>query len=124
MEDSQLRDYLLGMEIPAEHSVWGRGKALTLNAADALPDWFQSLLQTDSVVRDLWEGRGKAENTDSSRSGYDFSLSRKLFQLGHRDVDQHGTVLSLRPNGAAADRAPDYLVRTVSAALESLVKTA
>ncbi len=39
----------------------------------ALPEWFTQLLQTDAIVRNLWQGRGKPAGTDQRGSGYDYN---------------------------------------------------
>jgi len=80
-----------------------------------LPDWFTALLTNDNQIRNLWEGSGKPGNTDTSRTGFDYSLVRRLLYLGHRDIDELSTILALRPDGGvkASAKGPDYIRRTI-----------
>ncbi len=85
-----------------------------------LPDWFTSLLSTDNQLRDLWIGVGKPDNTDQSRTGFDYSLIRRLLYLNHTtDLAELATILSLRPDGAVQAKGKDdkYIRRTISNAL-------
>jgi hypothetical protein len=87
-----------------------------------LPDWFPALLD-DQRVANLWNGEGKPESLDCSRSGYDFSLARTLIALGH-NTDDIATILALRPKGAfkSRGRSPEYLETTISRARQSLAR--
>jgi hypothetical protein len=111
-EDDKIREYLLGLQLPE------REGSLTLRVSDELPAWFWQLLDNDPRVRGLWDGTGK-HTGDCTRSGYDFSLSRHLLRLGHRDLDELATILTLRPNGAvkkSSTRAA-YVKHTLAKAL-------
>lgn len=119
-EDEALRDYLLSM--PMEHSpspfkpVYG---ATTLIVYDQVPVVFDSLLQRDKRLRDLWEGRGKSEEMDTSGSGYDLSLVRRAMILGIQDISMLATILAHRPNGSVRNngKGEEYLRRTIAKAL-------
>ena len=67
----------------------------------------------------LWAGKGKPEETDRSRTGFDYSLVRRLLYMGHRNIDELGAVLALRPEGAVKKSGKDeqYIRRTIANAL-------
>lgn len=87
-------------------------------ANNDLPELFLNLLRNDKRLEDLWHGRGKA-NGDASRSGYDFSVARRLMALGYRNLDDLATVLANRPEGSVrkGQRGEDYIRRTIANAL-------
>ncbi len=62
--------------------------------------------------------------SDQSSSGYDYTLVRALIRYGHTSPEELGTILALRPHGAALSRqkGPDYIARTVHNALASLAR--
>ena len=119
-EDEALRDYLLSMpmEVREEHFKPMYG-ATTLVVYDQVPPIFGSLLQRDKRLRDLWEGRGKSKNMDTSGSGYDLSLVRRAMILGIQDISMLATILAHRPNGSVKNngKGEEYLRRTIAKAL-------
>jgi len=114
--DPALRSYLLGMTITPKPTVMP-GKDLHL--ADLMPDWFPPLLQTDSILHDLWHGKGKHPGTDQSNSGYDYTIATYLASHGITDHDAIATIIAFRPTGSAerARKGVAYLLRTVTSAL-------
>ncbi|MBI4454735.1 MAG: hypothetical protein HY644_02425 [Acidobacteria bacterium] len=114
VEDEKLRDHLLALQMPEAHS-----GVCTLRIGDELPSSFRSLLDRDKELKDLWYGRGKPDGTDTSRSGFDYSIARRLIRLGYRNIDEIATVLILRPNGGvkASGKAEGYVRRTIASAL-------
>ncbi len=70
-------------------------------------------------MKALWEGYGKTDNTDSSNSGYDFSLVKLLLSYGFKNVDELATVLAHRPNGVVQTKNKDerYLQHTIANAI-------
>ncbi len=115
IEDETLRGYLLSLEI---HDT-GRKPGFELATGTELPNWFTRLLETDNQLRQLWTGSGKPGNTDRSRTGFDYSLIRRLLYLGHQDIGELATILGLRPDGAvqASRKGSDYVRRTIGNAL-------
>ena len=110
IEDAALREHLLSLT-PSESSqgfdrtgATGRS-GLELKTATELPRWFVELLERDRELKNLWFGTGKPAHLDTSRSGYDYGVVNRLLRLGYRDIDELATILSLRPGGAAPERA-------------------
>lgn len=97
VEDERLREYLLEMRVP-DRGVVGSTSVRGL-AGGELPCWFSSLLEQDAAVQKLWLGEGKPEGLDTSSSGYDHTLVRRLLQLGHTDIGELATILAERPEG-------------------------
>lgn len=125
VEDEELRNHLLVMKLEygsekqrMNEPAFGP-KLVTINGE--LPQLFMTLLRQDQKLRELWEGKGKAEDADSSGSGYDFSLARRLLAYGYSDVSEIATILALRPNGSFQNhhKSEDYLRRTIAKALMS-----
>ena len=114
VEDEALRDYLLNLKVPEPQI----GK-LPLETRADLPGWFSELLDRDQRTRELWSGSGKPRNTDRSRSGFDYSLVRRLLWLAHKNIDELATILALRPEGAVKKSGEDgrYMRRTIGNAL-------
>lgn len=122
VEDEALRDYLLGIDLKAEAAQatsYSGTNALRLGISAELPLWFQSMLARDKQIRELWEGEGKAEAKDISRSGYDFSLVKLLLDLGYRNLDDLAAILANRPDGdvQGRDKGSQYIKRTIANAL-------
>ena len=115
-EDQNLRDYLLAIRMN-RHAAYPRTDRPELDPDRELPKWFDRLLTDDVMVRNLWSGIGKPATTDKSRSGFDYSLTRRLLQLGHRDIDDLAAILALRPEGAAREKGEHYIRRTIANAL-------
>ena len=111
VEDEALRDYLLTLELPQPQ--------ISTLVMKQLPDWFKGLLRQDEKLRDLWSGNGKPATTDTSRSGFDYSIARRLLWLGHRNIDDLATILALRPNGSVrqSGKSAQYIMRTIGSAL-------
>lgn len=116
IEDTGLRDYLLGLP-PPERRRPASNRSITIS--NHVPKWFDQRLQEDVVLRDLWNGKGKPKGTDHSVSGYDFSVLRHLVRRGYRNADELGTILALRSAGFAerCTKGQSYLERTVGRAL-------
>jgi hypothetical protein len=111
-EDERLKDYLLVMNV-TEHRDSG------VVPSGELPGWFMGLLEQDSRTRELWSGGGKPAGTDTTPSGFDFSLTQRLLMLGHRDIDDLSTILALRPGGSVqgSRKGDSYIRRTIANAL-------
>ncbi len=105
IEDSGLRDYLLNMKLPEIKET-----SLDEKITGELPKLFVSLLERDQNLKNLWMGEGK-NNGDSTRSGYDFSLTQYLLKLGFSDLDQLKQILIHRPNGAVQHGKGDQYVK-------------
>ena len=90
-----------------------------MKPGDELPDWFEGLLRQDKKLRDLRSGDGKATTTDISRSGFDYSIVRRLLWLGYRNIDDLATILALRPDGSVRQggKGAQYIMRTIGSAL-------
>jgi hypothetical protein len=112
IEDEGMRDYLLNLSLdsPSKDGI---------RIGQELPDWFTRLLISDPHVKELWEGTGKPEGTDQSRSGFDYSLMRTLAFLGYKNVDELATILALRPDGSARvnGKPESYIYRTIAKAI-------
>ena len=89
-----------------------------ISAGGELPELFRNLLKQDEKLRNLWQGHGKL-NGDTSRTGYDYSIARRLLVLGYRDIDNLATVLAVRPDGAVKQAGKDeiYIRRTIASAI-------
>lgn len=115
VEDEALRAYPLQMNLhhASEHH------PSVLNTGDDLPSWFQRLITQNAKLQDLWLGRGKPENTDTTRSGYDYSLVKSLMHLGYKNIDELATILALRPDGAvrSSGKSEEYIRRTIANAI-------
>lgn len=119
-EDSALKDYLLNLDVtgcaPSLHS---GGSGVELRVEEVLPDWFVGELEKDVGLERLYRGEGKPDGLDNSRSGYEFSLARRLLVKGYTDVSELATILALRPGGSVASGKKDlgYVRRTIANAL-------
>jgi hypothetical protein len=113
-EDENLREYLLNLTVPLAPAA-----GIALNTGASLPSWFNDLLHQDNILRNLWDGTGKPEGTDQSRSGFDYSITRRLLRQGFRNIDDLATILTLRPDGAVqgSKKNQEYVRRTISNAL-------
>ena len=67
----------------------------------------------------LWNAKGKPANRDTTRTGYDYSLIKRLLWRGYKDLDDLATVLALRPEGAVrkSGKGDQYIRRTIANAL-------
>ena len=117
VEDERLREYLLEMRVP-DRGVVGPMAGGSL-VGEELPSWCSSLLEQDAGLRQLWLGEGKPEGLDTSSSGYDHTLVRRLLELGRTDIGELATILAERPEGSVRKRGKDegYIRRTIAAAL-------
>ena len=113
--DPALRDYLLSLELGEQ-----RAAPIDLPVDDQLPAWFNPLLARDAELALLWCGEGKPVHTDTTRSGFDFSIARRLLRLGYTDVADLATVLAHRPDGSVKNsgKGEDYIRRTIASALQ------
>lgn len=118
-EDERLHAYILGLE-PQQSAKLERD--IVLHPAAEIPRWFEPLLAHDARTRELWAGCGKVAGTDTSRSGYDYSLVLRLLRLGYTNLDELASILALRPEGAVQKSAKGqaYLRRTIENALGQL----
>jgi len=114
VEDETLRAYLLKMNIERPTS-----QAHLLTAGKELPLWFHKLIAQDEKIRALWNGEGKPDGLDQSKSGYDFSLVKTLMRKGYKNLDDLATILSHRPLGGVTHegKGVDYIARTIAKAL-------
>ncbi len=112
IEDEALRGYLLRLALPEPEVKKG-----VLKIGSELPQWFQKLLETDKQIHALWSGTGKPGNTDRSRSGFDYSLAKRLIWLGYRNIDELATILALRPDAGVREKGEQYIRRTIGKAI-------
>ncbi|MCP4184244.1 MAG: hypothetical protein GY761_13170 [Hyphomicrobiales bacterium] len=124
VEDTALLEHLLAFEMEAEaviktpvseamKPVYG---ATLITVQDQIPQVVASLLERDEKLRNLYDGNGKTHG-DTSGSGYDISLIRRLLILGVYDVSVLATVLAHRPNGSVQNsKKGNYYLRTTVAA--------
>ena len=77
------------------------------------------MLERDSVLRRLRRDEGKPPNTDTTRSGFHYSITRRLLDLGHTNVRELATILAHRPGGGVrgSRKGEDYIRRTIASAL-------
>lgn len=122
-KDAELTNYLITMdmsqkEFPA-NSLKPQFGGEIVRVADELPQMFKTMYRQDKRLQELWDGIGKPTNSDLSRSGYDFSVMRRLIVNGVRDVDDLATILANRPDGAVRNsgKGEDYIRRTIANAL-------
>lgn len=122
VEDSRLRAYLLEMKVESEPMVAPAAKAGNAPVHSNVPVWFRTLLERDDGLRELWEGTGKRAGTDTSCSGFDYSLTSRLLHLGYRNIDELAAILVARPDGAvrSSGKGDSYVRRTIAAALVRL----
>jgi len=113
VEDEYLLEHLLRMEIAS------RGPKVYLDVGDEISDSVANVLRSDSEIKQLWEGKGKPQDSDTSRTGYDYSLVKRLLGTGVKNLDDLATVLALRPEGAVKKSSKDerYILRTIGNAL-------
>ncbi len=116
VEDGFLREYLLSLKLPAKEIPVARA---VLQRPGELPQWFLGLIERDLKTAELWIGLGKPDGTDTSRSGFDYSLVRYLMQLGHRNIDDLAIILASRPDGGVrgSGKGDEYVRRTIANAL-------
>ena len=76
-EDMALQEYLLSISI----SPVATADTALLTPGTSLPAWFEELLLRDQQLRNLCNGNGKATTTDTSRSGFDYSIIKRLAWL-------------------------------------------
>lgn len=114
VEDHALQNHLLDLQLPEQPS----GRQVVVPRVE-LPSWFEALLEHDVVLRQLWRGTGKSPNTDTTRTGYDYSLTKGLLCRGYKDIDELATILALRPEGAVrkSGKGDQYISRTIANAL-------
>lgn len=121
VEDKGFREYLLNMEFSTVHQsiARGTGGGLELAIGSELPSSFQMLLEKDRRLEELYAGQGKIDGSDVSGSGYDYSLVRRMLQLGYTDVQEIASVLAVRPNGSVQNsgKGEEYIRRTIANAL-------
>lgn len=111
--------------IPNERvKLTSRSREIDLHIKEDLPPLFRKLLREDSRIRDLFEGRGKEEGQDKSRSGFDYSLLAALILRGIEDISDLATILWNRPHSKAQeDGGIEYLEFTISKALTQFVRS-
>jgi len=113
VDDEALRAYLLKMNIERAY------QSSVLVAGKELPLWFHKLIGDDEKIRALWNGQGKPDGLDKSKSGYDFSLVKTLMRKGYKNLDNLATILWHRPLGGVTHegKGEDYIARTIAKAL-------
>jgi len=116
-EDEALREFLLGMKT-LESSISG----YVFSTNNGLPPLFLKMLQQDAKLKQLWDGEGKQDGYDQSASGYDFSLVKRLFELGFRNLDEIASIVANRPSGSVqkSGKSEEYVRRTIANALMKL----
>lgn len=84
-----------------------------------MPERFTNLLAKDPYLAQCWKCEGKPDHTDTTRSGYDFALTKRALQLGITDLNELAAILALRPQGSVrvGGKGEDYIRRTIAAAL-------
>lgn len=84
------------------------------------------ILHRSPKIQDLFEGRGKTaltetgKRTDTTTSGYDYSVVAALARKGIRDESELATVLWLRPDESAKTKGIEYILRTVRRAVSDV----
>jgi hypothetical protein len=70
----------------------------------------REFLASDRVLQELWRNNGKPNNSDTSNSGYDYTIACLLAQQ-ERPPEDIAMVLALQPTGAEerARKGVDYL---------------
>lgn len=111
-EDERLREYLLAIPMRQKNT-----STYELRIKDNLPTWFSCLLSSDQHLQEIWNGKGKPDGTDTSRSGFDFTITKYLLRHGHHDLDELATIIARRPNGAAMEKGIAYIKRTIANAI-------
>lgn len=100
------------VELPAS------SKEIDFKIKDKLPPLFEKLLREDKQIRQLYLGKGKPNESDTSRSGYDFSLLAALIIRGITNPSDLANILMQRPHSKAKDPDGDkYLKHTINKAL-------
>ena len=113
IEDHNLKSHLLAMELTEDSA---SSEELLLHSS--LPDKFSSLLRSDEVTQNLWNGQGKSKG-DTSSSGYDFSLVKHCMRQGITDIADLATILALRSSGSVQTSSKDerYIRTTIANAI-------
>lgn len=116
-EDAALRKHLLEMKLK-EPTL----ESKVVESINDLPQLFNALLERDHRLQVLWRGQGKSESSDTSRSGFDFSLVKYLLRTGMvTDINDLSAILSKRPNGAVqgSGKGESYLRNTIANAIKN-----
>ncbi|MDX2154033.1 MAG: hypothetical protein SFV54_25055 [Bryobacteraceae bacterium] len=119
--DPALREYLLRLPPTPRKAI---DPLPNITIAAKLPQWFEDRLKTDTILYDLWHGRGKPPGTDQSNSGYDYTIARHLASIEDVSTADIATIIAVRPTGAGerASKGVAYLRRTIMAALNTINK--
>jgi len=114
VEDYVLKEYLLSLDLnePA-------GEPALITIPTDLPLEFKALLEKDPVIQKLWNNEGKTETSDTSRSGYDYSITKAAMKKGITNIDTLSAILALRPEGACqkSGKGEHYIRRTIANAI-------
>ena len=115
-EDDGLRKLLIEATLPEAHH-----DNIDQKVNEELPKLFVSLMERDSFIKGLYEGHNKNSTHDTSNSGYDFSLVRKLISLGYCNLDDLYHILSVRPKGAVkqSGKGDQYIRHTLANAIKN-----
>lgn len=96
----------------------------SMNTGGPLSERIQGLIHRNSHIQSRFWGRGKpplgrdGRSLDPSSSGYDFSLVMALLRKGVDDPAELANAIHNRPDEAARAKGPEYIARTVRAAME------
>ena len=86
-------------------------------SAPTLPPRVAKLVSRSERLRDLFEGRGKSMDMDTSNSGYDLSFACALVRLGIEDPTELAASIHARPRTDGAERLERDVQRCVEKAL-------
>jgi len=114
-EDAGLRKHLLAMKL-SEPTLENK----VVESIKELPQLFKALLERDKRLQELWSGKGKSECSDTSRSGFDFSIVKYLLKTGMvTDINDLSAILTHRPNGAVkgSGKGESYVKHTIANAI-------
>jgi hypothetical protein len=114
--DKQLTEYLTQLPVT---TITTTSKD-PIMIAPALPPWFPELLKNDHHLRDLWNGQGKPAGTDTTNSGYDYTIA-KILTKHTNNPSEIATIINQRPKGRTARerKGTTYLERTINNAMRS-----
>ena len=114
IEDLVFREYLLSIDISTRYDT-----KIPFTIPDELPKNFIYLLENDLYIQRLWNNEGKSELTDTSRTGYDYSLIIACIERGITDIKYLFAILVLRPEGAfmKSGKNEQYIRRTIANAI-------
>ena len=121
VQDDALRQYLLNLTVQKDASTYNNGTCgrLKLNIGARNPHSLEELHRRYPHLRDLYEGIGKPDSSDTTPSGYDFAWTVEAIVAGYTNPDDLGTAIANRPGGSVKNsgRGLPYIHRTIANAM-------